>query len=63
MILNVVVLDSPPMDGWSGSWRTHRAVASWDRPQPSTVVPNHSSNLPSKQLKLSCLDEARSLGL
>ncbi|KAK7068006.1 hypothetical protein SK128_010882 [Halocaridina rubra] len=30
------------------------------QPQPPTVVSSHSSNLPSKQLKLSCLDEARS---
>ncbi|KAK7083157.1 hypothetical protein SK128_010539, partial [Halocaridina rubra] len=30
---------------------------------PPTVATNHSSNLPSKQLKLSCLDEARSVDL
>ncbi|KAK7075027.1 hypothetical protein SK128_012809, partial [Halocaridina rubra] len=32
-------------------------------PNPSTVVTSHSSNLPNKQLKLSCLDEARSVDL
>ncbi|KAK7080874.1 hypothetical protein SK128_000237, partial [Halocaridina rubra] len=54
---------SPPPDGLNGSWRTHRGVARWHRPQPPTVVPSHSGNFPSKQLKLSCLDEAQSVDL
>ncbi|KAK7076372.1 hypothetical protein SK128_018805 [Halocaridina rubra] len=33
------------------------------KPQPPTVVPNHSSNLASKQLKPSVLDGNRSLDL
>ncbi|KAK7084232.1 hypothetical protein SK128_005887 [Halocaridina rubra] len=37
---------SPPTDGWNGSWRTHRAVASRHRPQAPTVVPSQSNNLP-----------------
>ncbi|KAK7080040.1 hypothetical protein SK128_024961, partial [Halocaridina rubra] len=42
---------SPPTDGWNGSCRTHKAVASRHRPQTPTVVPSKSSNLPSKLLK------------
>ncbi|KAK7075149.1 hypothetical protein SK128_019937 [Halocaridina rubra] len=53
--------ESPPTNGWNRSWRTRRVVASRHRPQPPTVIPSHSSNLPSKQLKLSCLDGARSV--
>ncbi|KAK7078326.1 hypothetical protein SK128_003019, partial [Halocaridina rubra] len=40
---------------------TPRAGVSRHRPQPPTVLPNHNSNIPSKQLKLSCLDEPLSV--
>ncbi|KAK7085525.1 hypothetical protein SK128_021614 [Halocaridina rubra] len=52
----------PRMDG-TGHGRPIGWSPASTGPNPPTAVPSHSSNLPSKQLKLSYLDEARSLDL